>query len=61
MAIANGTAAIHITAAATMAAVMPTPITARASAGQTARRSIESCVLRPPSNRITASATLPTR
>ena len=61
MAIAKGTAVIHITAAATMAAVMPTPITARASAGQTARRSIDRCVFRPPSNKITASATLPTK
>ena len=44
-----------------IAAVNATPIVASTAAGQNASRSIETGVLSPPSNRMTASATLPIR
>ncbi len=61
MATTNGTPATSMTVPATTAAVMPTPITASANAGQIASRIIDRCVFSPPSNRITANATLPIR
>ena len=48
-----------MTVAPITTAVTPTPTTASARAGQTAIRSMDSGVFNPPSNRITARATLP--